>query len=453
MADLLLLFYVFVCGLWFCAVQREGTIGIGARYLLVVSFASQFLVGPLVYWASGELPVEIEESAYEKALWIVLTGFLAFAVGGYLVAPWWMRRQRFRQRPSPLFSQTLDLRSQWQGAKIVMGIGFLALVLSPLAYGIPTVRAVWSQMTVLVQTGAILLCLNGLQTKQPGRVAFGVASALGTGLFSSVFSGFFGSTLLTLFYCISLILLWRKTQLVNWLVLGCFSVLSLIPYNMWLSGREAIRSGIRGGASLSERAEAFWETTHVPGVADLAPSSQSRRISERLDQSTILVAAVSYTPEIEPYGYGETIWSPMLMAIVPRALWPDKPLSVGGNEFVSRFTGLRFGAETSVGLHPLFEFYVNFGPLGAVMGLLLMGIVAGVLDGLYLLYAPGNFLVQVLVLQILWALIGSATMVELTMTVPATVLVAVGVVRVVYKYAVPSLSEESGTLPTARPTA
>ena len=435
MAEPLLLFYLLACGVWFFAVQREGTIGIGARYLLVVHFASQFLVGPLVYWASGELPVEIEESGYEKTLWIVLTGFLAFTVGGYAVAPWWVRRQRLRKRPSSLFLQTLDMQNQWQGAKIVMGFGFLALVFSPFAYGIPTVRAAWSQTTVLIQTGAILLCLNGLQTKQGARVAVGVVSALGTGLFFSFSSGFFGSTLLTLFYCISLVLLWRKAQFANWLVLGCFSVLSLIPYNMWLSGRGAIRSGIRDGASLSERAEAFWETTHLPRIADLSPSSQSGRIAERLDQSRILVAAVSYTPEIEPYARGETIWGPMLIAIVPRALWSDKPLSAGGNEFVSRFTGLRFGSETSIGLHPLFEFYVNFGPLGAVVGLLFLGIVAGVLDGLYFLYAPGNFLVQVLVLQILWALIGSTTMAELTMTVPATVLVALGVVRVVYKYA------------------
>ncbi len=438
MAELLMLFYVVVCGLWFLAVQHEGTIGIGARYLLVVHFASQFLVGPLVYWMSGELPIGIAESAYDKSLWIVLMGFLAFTVGGYVVAPWWVRRQKFRQQPAALFRQLLDAPGQWQGAKIVLGIGFLALVLSPIAGAIPTVRAVWSQTTVLLQTGAILLCLNGLHTKSGRRMAIGVMSALGAGLFSSVSSGFFGSTLLTLFYCSSLILLWRKVQFANWLVLGCVSVLSLIPYNMWLSGRDAIRSGLRDGASFSERAQAFWETTHVPGMADLTPSAQSGRIAERLDQSTILVAAVSHTPEIEPYARGETIWRPMLIAIVPRALWPDKPMSLGGSEFVSRFTGLRFGRETSVGLHPLFEFYVNFGPLGAVVGLLLLGIVGGVLDGLYFLYAPGNFFVQVLVLQILWALIGSATMAELTMTVPATILVAIGVVRVVHKYAAPA---------------
>ena len=144
----------------------------------------------------------------------------------------------------------------------------------------------------------------------------------------------------------------------------------------------------------------------------------------------------------------------MLIAIVPRALWPDKPLSFGGSEFVSRFTGMRFGTETSIGLHPLFEFYVNFGPLGAVVGLLLLGIVAGMLDGLYLLYAPGNFLVQVLVLQILWALIGSTTMVELTMTIPATVLASLGVVRVVHHYAsAPRRPAEVGSLPTVRPIA
>jgi hypothetical protein len=434
MAELLVLFYVFACGAWFFAVQREGTIGVGVRYLLVANFASQFLVGPLVYWISGALPPAIDESAYEKTLWIVLVGFLAFTVGGYLVAPWWLRRLIYSGRLALPATQALAPQHQWQSGKLVVGIGVFALVLSPLAYTLPTVRALWSQMTLFMYTGSAMLCLNGLATRQGRRVGIGLASALGTGLLTSVATGFFGYTLISLLYCTSLVLLWRKTQFANWLVLASVSVLSLIPYNMWLSGREAIRSGIREGTSFSERVEAFWELTHIPGIADLTPSAQSDRIAERLDQSTLLVAAVSYTPAIEPYALGETMWEPMFIALVPRALWPDKPLSAGGNEFVSRFTGWRFGAETSVGLHPLFEFYVNFGPFGAAVGLLLMGLVAGVLDGMYWLRAPTSLTAQLVILQSMWAMVTSMRVMDLAMTLPATILISIGVSRVIHKY-------------------
>jgi hypothetical protein len=436
MAELLPLFYLFVCGLWFFAVQREGTIGVGVRYLLVANFASQFLIGPLVYWITGILPSSIDESAYDRALWIVLIGFLAFTAGGYVVAPWWLRRRVYAGRLALPGTQGLTPQRQWQSGKIVVGVGMLGLVLSPFVYGVPTVRAFWSQMPLFMYTGSAMLCLNGLATRQGRRVGIGLASALGTGLLMSVTTGFFGYTLISLLYCLSLVLLWRKTQFANWLLLAGVGVLSFIPYNMWLSGREAIRSGLREGTSITERVGAFWEMTKIPRIADLTPSVQSDRIAERLDQSTLLVAAVAYTPAIEPYALGETIWEPMFIALVPRVLWPEKPISAGGNEFVSRFTGWRFGSETSVGLHPLFEFYVNFGPLGVVVGLLVMGIAAGVLDGMYDLRASTSITAQIAIIQTMWAMVISMRVVDLAMTLPAAVLMSVWVGRVIHKYLV-----------------
>ena len=112
--------------------------------------------------------------------------------------------------------------------------------------------------------------------------------------------------------------------------------------------------------------------------------------------------------------YGATV---PLWALIPRAIWPDKPPVGGSGDWVSQFTGITFAEGTSVGIGKVLEFYMNFGMPGvltgfAVLGFILMrldqgmmralamrnihGVVKRALPGLALL-APLGSLVEILV--------------------------------------------------------
>jgi hypothetical protein len=70
----------------------------------------------------------------------------------------------------------------------------------------------------------------------------------------------------------------------------------------------------------------------------------------------------------------------MAVALIPRALWPNKPQVGGGGTVVTDFTGLTFATNTSVGAGQVLEFYVNFGTSGVIGGFLIWGFLIGWLD-------------------------------------------------------------------------
>ena len=79
------------------------------------------------------------------------------------------------------------------------------------------------------------------------------------------------------------------------------------------------------------------------------------------------------------YLEGESVWEGLL-AQVPRAFWPDKPVYAGSPHIVSKMTGLRFAHMTSIGVGNVMEFQINFGIPGVVIGFFILGWCIGTLD-------------------------------------------------------------------------
>lgn len=76
--------------------------------------------------------------------------------------------------------------------------------------------------------------------------------------------------------------------------------------------------------------------------------------------------------------WGSTLFI-LPLVIVPRFLWPAKPVR-GGTEFMSAHTGIEFSDNVTFGTGPVFEFFVNFGYVGVFCGMLLLGMTVRYLD-------------------------------------------------------------------------
>jgi hypothetical protein len=78
---------------------------------------------------------------------------------------------------------------------------------------------------------------------------------------------------------------------------------------------------------------------------------------------------IGTVPEVNEYQLGDTFIRPMTTLIIPRALWPDKPIYTPGRDFAIRFWQLDthkvLGTSMPLGMPA--EAYFNFGWLGLFM--------------------------------------------------------------------------------------
>ncbi|HEY3911730.1 MAG TPA: hypothetical protein VGM07_17860, partial [Stellaceae bacterium] len=140
-------------------------------------------------------------------------------------------------------------------------------------------------------------------------------------------------------------------------------------------------------------------------LLDLTSPDQVAALDGRLNQNVLVGAAMDYHESGgAAFAYGGTVppW-----ALIPRAVWPDKPATGGGGDVVSEYTGIGFAEGTSVGAGQVLEFYVNFGVAGVAAGFfgwgcLLMWLDLGIMRalstndvrGLLLRAMPGLTLLQ-----------------------------------------------------------
>lgn len=113
---------------------------------------------------------------------------------------------------------------------------------------------------------------------------------------------------------------------------------------------------------------------------DFSSQRQKDAIDERLNQNVLVGMAIDrLARRVVEFADGSTL-SDMALALIPRAIWPDKPAVGGGGDVVERFSGYVAQAGTSVGAGQVLEFYANFGDMGIIAGFALCGLLIGRVD-------------------------------------------------------------------------
>jgi hypothetical protein len=100
----------------------------------------------------------------------------------------------------------------------------------------------------------------------------------------------------------------------------------------------------------------------------------------RIAHILVFSEVIKDTPSRVPYWQGQT-YLPLLTSWIPRAIFPDKPTENTGNQFGRRYNYL--GSEdfgTSFNLPWIVEMYANFGQVGVLIGMSLVGILLAFLE-------------------------------------------------------------------------
>jgi hypothetical protein len=301
-------------------------------------------------------------------------GILAFAFGSLVLAPAVMQSQRFQKAQAVSYRPHPDLPK----AYMVMGAASYAL-LSSLLGQLPTANALTAVGQQLFVVGLCLTCWQAWWEKEARDFTGWCGVVLLLPFITIVSRGFIGygavASLIVLTFIVSFVRL-RLKLVAAGLVLV---YLGLSFYVSYMRDRSEIREVVWGGQPLQSRIERVFTTLSTLEWFDPWDESHLLRVDQRLNQNFLAGVAVHQLSESGDYAYGETIWQ-ALMALIPRALWPEKPVVAGSMGLVSRYTGIPFAEGTSVGIGQVMEFYINFGTMGVVLGFLILGVIITLID-------------------------------------------------------------------------
>ncbi|MGO8776957.1 MAG: hypothetical protein ACLQHT_21995, partial [Terracidiphilus sp.] len=159
-----------------------------------------------------------------------------------------------------------------------------------------------------------------------------------------------------------------------------FVFLSLSIFVNYFGHRNNIREQVWGGAPLEARIDSVIDTVRDFEWLDPTNRKQLIALDQRLNQNYFVGLAAQRIQQGQvDYLEGYSIWEGVL-SLVPRALWPEKPVVAGSPKIVANMTGLRLSPGTSFGVGNVMEFQINFGIPGVVIGFFVLGWLIGTLD-------------------------------------------------------------------------
>jgi hypothetical protein len=359
----------------------------------------------------GVLVLGLEQATY---------GTLAFAAGNLLVAPLIIKRWQI----APAHGETLFHDERVPNVYILFGL-FTYFVLTPVLGRLPSMAALLSGGWNLFLLGLIIKCWHSWHAKQWGRFYFWVGLAVVQPVITLVLQGFLGYGMVALMTVLAVVATFYRPR---WRIVlaGSFAVyLFLSVYVTYMRDRNQIRASVWGGESMSQRFDVISNSFFNPELFNIYDERHLWRVDTRLNQSSLIGPAVVFIGSGErDFAYGSTLVDAVL-ALIPRAIWWNKPIVAGSGNLVSNYTGIQFAEGTSVGVGQVMEFYINFGTAGVIGGFLFIGVVITLLDAAAgqrlrerdwkaaaLWFLPGLALLQVggSLVEVMGASAGSAVM-------------------------------------------
>jgi hypothetical protein len=299
--------------------------------------------------------------------------FVAVAAACFVLGVLWARSDR---RDVPLRAD-VDRRRFWLFC--LVGGWIVVYGLSPL-YNIPSFNALGDKGGAIWMLGVVLALRSAFGNRDVKGILLWGSALMVYPVLMLVFGGFlgYGSVPIVLVGSVLAVSLRNGRRVAVGIVL--FTYLSLSVFVNYFEHRTQLREQVWGGAPLDARI-----STAVDSFAHFElfdPSNQQHLIDldQRLNQNYFVgLAARRIERGQAEYLNGESLWEGLL-ALVPRVVWPDKPVYGGSPEIVSKMTGLHFNSRTSIGVGNVMELEINFGYAGIVIGFFVLGWIIGKLD-------------------------------------------------------------------------
>jgi hypothetical protein len=354
----------------FVSRSASGVVGAGLVPALLVGIALRYLVPAALYllpWSATNFDRDLVATGFQVSTFAIV----AFGAGSLLLAPVCQSMFQTCQLASPHRQPQLRL------AKTYMAIGLVCfLVLLPIVGRVPTINALVIQGWGLMVVGLGLACWYSWHAGRSRAFMLWLGITACLPFVTIVTQGFLGYGTAAATAVLALLASFYRPR---WkaLILGLVLVyLGLSIYVTYMRDRGSIRAG----QGYVARVQSVYTSMTSIEWFNLGYQPHLDRIDVRLNQNYLVGSAVQYLDTgLARFAYGQTIVDGAL-SLVPRIIWPSKPLVAGSGTLVSQYTGLDFASGTAVGIGFIMESYVSFGTVGVCVAFALLGTALTLID-------------------------------------------------------------------------
>jgi hypothetical protein len=354
------------------AIGRPGNGGaLTLSYFLGLSLIHMTGVLPFMFSRFDLAGGEVTRLGFEMTLF----GMAAFVIGA-VSARQVDRRRVASTSHSPLMRAQSFQRLGWRA--IVAGI-VAYFVFTPLSLSVPSLTSVMSALAMTLVLG-LWLVLYGATIAGNSRHVVAILVLLPLlPLATVVTGGFLGFGIYWVLSVVAFLFVIARRRILFYVSAPIAIYLGLSLFVTYMGQRTGIREVVwQEQATLFDRLDRVSTLVTQFQRLDLNLPAHMIAIDDRLNQNRLVGAAVlRHESGSSDFAYGGTV---SLWALIPRAIWPDKPAVGGGGSIVTDFTGIQFAEGTSVGAGQVLEFYVNFGVPGLVIGFAVLGFILMWLD-------------------------------------------------------------------------
>jgi len=259
---------------------------------------------------------------------------------------------------------------------------FTQLIVIPRVGAVPTLSSVLSGFATLSVVGVCLGLWHAMTSGDMRRFIIWILLAFTFPFITLTHSAFLGYGVHKLIVVFAFISSFRRLGFKSLVLLLVVIYLGMSLFVAYMKNREELREIVwQQSAGYSQRIDLIEKMFFDFEMFDPTNYDHLYQIDRRLNQNHLVGEAASYLERgRNEFAKGGTIWF-SFVALIPRAIWLDKPIVGGGGNIVSEYTGLYFAQGTSVGAGQVFEFYINFGVFGVILGFVIFGIIIGLFDG------------------------------------------------------------------------
>lgn len=253
---------------------------------------------------------------------------------------------------------------------LVGGLVF-AFLASPLL-ALPSIGAVVTTGSAIWMLGA-LLAYRWFTRHQQQQLPGWVGASLIYPVLTFFLGGFLSYGTSGLINALSVLLVTGRRFWRVLLAYGLSLVFALSVFTAYFQNRNAIRAAVWGGASLEQRLDSASGVIRDFHIFDPYADADITATDQRLNQNYFAgLAALRIQTGQSNLLQGRTVGD-ALIAVIPRALWPDKPVAAGSGTLVAEATSLILNEATSFGVGNVMEAYINFGLVGVLLFFILFG--------------------------------------------------------------------------------